>query len=162
MALAALIVAVAAATVSLVSLVWTIGWSIYTHRRATRPAITVRGSWGLTLYHAGPGDEVISVTATNTGPVPVELTSAKVRIAGPVGQHRAVRVGAAGACAATTTTRPRQLLDRARASRQREADARQKHPWLQLVAYPAGRHRFRGSDVPATRTADMDDAFVTT
>jgi hypothetical protein len=83
MALAALIVAVVAVTISLLSLAWTVGWSIYTHRRTTRPAVTVRGTWAFPVSDSGPGDEIlIDVTATNTGLVPVELTSAKFEVRG--------------------------------------------------------------------------------
>ena len=82
MALAALIVAVVAATISVLSFLWTVGWSIYTHRRATRPAVTVRSAWTIPVFGGSLGEQMIGVTATNDGVVPVELTSFKFEIRG--------------------------------------------------------------------------------
>jgi hypothetical protein len=36
--------------VSALTLAWTVGWSVYTHRPATRPNITLRASWGIPVY----------------------------------------------------------------------------------------------------------------
>jgi len=69
MALAALIVAVAAATVSVLSFAWSIGWSIWQHRQLTRPALKLRLFFGF-LPHR-PTLPTLVLSPTNTGAVAV-------------------------------------------------------------------------------------------
>ncbi|MBA2360333.1 MAG: hypothetical protein H0V79_05215 [Actinobacteria bacterium] len=79
MALAALIVAIAAATVALLSFAWSIGWSIYQHRQLTRGKLHVTANYG---YLTGPGVKGFSVSATNEGAVPVTLNSVTIEVPG--------------------------------------------------------------------------------
>ncbi len=48
--------AVAALIVSGATLLWTIGWSVYTNRQATKPHVIVRQSLGFTTYGPHAGD----------------------------------------------------------------------------------------------------------
>jgi hypothetical protein len=79
-ALAALIVAVAAATVSLVSFGWTIGWSIWQHRRLTVPRVHV--SAGRALFTRLPNLPALQIDATNVGTVGVTLSNTFIRVKG--------------------------------------------------------------------------------
>lgn len=79
MALAALIVAIAAATVALLSFAWSIGWSIYQHRQLTRGKLLVTAGYG---YLTAPGIPGFSVSATNQGAVPVTLNSVTIQMPG--------------------------------------------------------------------------------
>jgi hypothetical protein len=73
--------ALAAIVISAVTLVWTIGWAIYSHRRATAPRISTRAAWSFPVYELGGrselGDAAFSITATNTGPVAVTISNLK-------------------------------------------------------------------------------------
>ena len=73
---------IVAIAISGLTLVWTIVWSIYTHRRATRADLTVRGSISYPTYGPTIGNPCLDMTATNTGAVPVTLTGAKIKIRG--------------------------------------------------------------------------------
>jgi len=79
--------ALAAIIISAVTLTWTVGWSVYTHRRATKPSIVLGAAWAYPVYDMpGGGTHVgtrtIDATATNTGQATVTLASCKVLIRG--------------------------------------------------------------------------------
>jgi hypothetical protein len=79
--------AVAAIIISSVTLAWTVGWSVYTHRRATKPSVVLHAAWGYPVYDMPGGDthtgqRTIHLTATNTGQATVTLSSCKVLIRG--------------------------------------------------------------------------------
>jgi hypothetical protein len=70
MALAALIVAIVAASVSGLTFLWTIFWSIYEHRQRTRPTLRVI----VKLAYVHPyGQPFVDITVTNTGQPAAEL-----------------------------------------------------------------------------------------
>lgn len=50
--------AVTAIFISALTLLWTIGWSIYTHRRATRASVVVLGAFAFPVYPGGSAGEV--------------------------------------------------------------------------------------------------------
>ena len=87
MALAALIVAVVAATVALLSFVWTIGWSVWQHRRLANPHVKLQAFFAILPNR--PGFNGLSLTATNVGHVTVTITSARIVVAG-VKRHLAL------------------------------------------------------------------------
>jgi hypothetical protein len=78
----ATVLSIVAISISGLTLVWTIGWSVYTHRKATRADVTVRASYSLPVYGPTVGDPAISITATNTGSVTVTLIGCQLRIKG--------------------------------------------------------------------------------
>lgn len=73
---------IVAIAISGAALAWTIGWSVYTHRRATRPSLTVRASFGIPVYGGELGEQAISVTVANTGSVPTTVTGVHFEIGG--------------------------------------------------------------------------------
>ncbi len=79
MALAALIVAVIAATVSLLSFGWTITWSLWQHRQLAHPHVRLRASFG--FLPDRPNLLALVLTATNVGHVTVTITGAKIVVA---------------------------------------------------------------------------------
>jgi hypothetical protein len=85
--------ALAAIVISAVTVAWTIAWAIYSQRRATAPRISTRAAWSLPVYDVGGrselGDPAFSITATNTGPVAVTISSLKFFIRG-VGRDKSV------------------------------------------------------------------------
>jgi hypothetical protein len=83
LALAALIIAIVAATVALLSFAWSIGWSIYQHRQLTRGRLHIGASLG---YLTGYRLIGLSVSATNQGAVPVTLSSVVIEIP-RIGEH---------------------------------------------------------------------------
>jgi hypothetical protein len=66
-----LVVAVVAAVVSLLSFAWTIGWSVWQHRRLTEPRLKVTS--GFAVLAGRPS--AFSVAAVNVGQVPVTIAS---------------------------------------------------------------------------------------
>jgi hypothetical protein len=77
------ILAVVAIGVSALTLLWTIFWSVYTHRRATRPRLTVRTVFSVPVDYANQlGRAAIDMTAANTGPVTVSVTGAAIEVKG--------------------------------------------------------------------------------
>ena len=78
----AIVLSVVAISISGLTLLWTIGWSIFTHRRTTLARITVTSALSFPLYGMTPGNPTISITAANTGAVTVTLVSAQLRIKG--------------------------------------------------------------------------------
>jgi hypothetical protein len=77
----------AALIVSGLTLVWTAAWSVYTHRRATRPRVTVRASWGFPTYdlpggRVHIGERTFTITATNTGQAAVTISGCKFLVRG--------------------------------------------------------------------------------
>lgn len=73
---------IAALAIAGASFAWTIGWSIYTHRRATRPALKVSTSFALPMYGTQAGVESVSVEVANIGTVPTTLASVYFAIRG--------------------------------------------------------------------------------
>lgn len=73
----ALIISVGSAGLALVSFVWTIGWSVWQHRRLNRPRLTVRAADALPVGPGGAGASCISVTVVNDGAVAVTVTTLK-------------------------------------------------------------------------------------
>ena len=69
--------------ISALTFLWTIGWSIYTHRRATQPSIVVFGTFAAPVYPGGNmGEPSVDVTVTNTGSVPVTISSVAFEVQG--------------------------------------------------------------------------------
>jgi hypothetical protein len=79
-ATAALVVAVVAVCVSLLTFGWTIGWSVWQHRKTTSPQVTVDGSFA--VLGTEPTQTVYGITAVNDGVVPVTLTGAFAEVEG--------------------------------------------------------------------------------
>lgn len=72
-----------AISLSALTFLWTIGWSIYTHRQSTRPNVVVRGTFAVPIYPGGAAGAVsIDVTVTNTGQMPVTISSVAFEIQG--------------------------------------------------------------------------------
>jgi hypothetical protein len=72
-----------AISLSALTFLWTIGWSLYTHRRSTRPSVLVSGSFALPLSEGGEaGATAVDVTVTNTGQVAVTISSVAFEIEG--------------------------------------------------------------------------------
>lgn len=79
----ATVLSLIAITISGLTFIWTIGWSVYTHRRATRPDIVVLATFALPVYPGGGlGVPSVDVTVTNTGSVPVTISSVAFEIQG--------------------------------------------------------------------------------
>lgn len=78
----ATILAAIAIGISLLTLGWTIFWSIYTHRRTTEARLTVTSSFSIPVYDEHLGNAAIDITATNTGAVTITVTGAQLRIKG--------------------------------------------------------------------------------
>ncbi len=77
------LLSIIAILISALTALWTIVWSIYTHRRQTRPQVTVLGTFALPLYLDGQaGKQSVDVTVTNAGPVPVTITGVAFEIEG--------------------------------------------------------------------------------
>jgi hypothetical protein len=76
----ALVVAIVAVTVSLLSFAWTIGWSIYQHRKVTRGQLHVSTDLEFMKRLGAIG---FFVTVTNQGVVPVTVASVYVEVANP-------------------------------------------------------------------------------
>jgi hypothetical protein len=77
----------AAIVISGLALAWTIVWSIYSHRRTSRPSISARAAWTYPVYDLPSGgsqlgDATVGITATNNGPMPVTISTAKFLIRG--------------------------------------------------------------------------------
>ncbi len=85
MALAALIVAIAAATVALLSFAWSVGWSVWQHRRLTRPEVKVRGHFGV-IPGLLQGETIFGIGAANVGQVPVTLNGVSATAKGAASQ----------------------------------------------------------------------------
>jgi hypothetical protein len=79
MALAALIVAIVAAMLSLISLGWTIAWSIWQHRQVTRGRLYVRASMA---FDVGRDAHVFAISVTNNGVVPVTIAGLSAYVPG--------------------------------------------------------------------------------
>jgi hypothetical protein len=73
----ALIVSGASAMVAVASFVWTIGWSVWQHRRLHHPRVTVLAADALPVWPGGSGEWCVSVTIVNDGAVAVTITSVK-------------------------------------------------------------------------------------
>jgi hypothetical protein len=73
--------------ISAAALVWTVGWSIYCYRRANKPRVSTRAAQSFPVYDLPDGgkqlgDATISLTATNTGPQAVTISSVKFIVRG--------------------------------------------------------------------------------
>src|SRR5690242_9801224 len=74
----ALLVSASSATVALLSVTWTIGWSVWQYRRLHRPRVTVLAANALPTYGPrGAGEWCVSVTVVNDGAVAITLTGLK-------------------------------------------------------------------------------------
>lgn len=72
MALAALIVAIVAGVIAVLSFLWSIGWSIWQHRQVTQARLFVRAMFARVISPLGDNQaDVFVVTATNRGMVPL-------------------------------------------------------------------------------------------
>jgi hypothetical protein len=78
----ALIISVGSAGLALVSFVWTIGWSVWQHRRLNHPRLTVLATNALPVGPGGAGEWCISVTVVNDGAVAVTVTTLKFVVRG--------------------------------------------------------------------------------
>jgi hypothetical protein len=81
MALAALIVAVVAATVAVVSFIWTALWSIWQHRQVTQGKLYVSAAYATSISPLG-AKPVFSITVTNAGMVPVTINAVFGKVKG--------------------------------------------------------------------------------
>jgi hypothetical protein len=79
---AAVVLSIVAISISGLTLVWTIGWSVFTHRRTTLARITVTSGLSFPLYGSTPGDLAVGITAANTGAVTTTVTGVQLRIKG--------------------------------------------------------------------------------
>lgn len=77
---AATILSIVAIAISGLTLLWTIGWSIYTHRRSTLARVAVTNSFSIPVYGDQLGEAAIDITATNAGSVTVTITGAQLRV----------------------------------------------------------------------------------
>jgi hypothetical protein len=136
-------VAVTATTLSIVAVAmsaaafaWSIGWSVYTHRRMTKASLTVQASFAFPVYGARVGEQALSVTVANGGMVPTTVTSVVFGIKGSkeslvplewiVQEPRPLPIvlaPASGGRASSRGTKSRAASDTASASR-RSASAR--------------------------------------
>jgi hypothetical protein len=73
----ALILSGASFVVALASILWTIGWSIWQHRRLYHPRLTVLAASALPVWPGGAGEWCVSVTVVNDGAIAVTVTSVK-------------------------------------------------------------------------------------
>ena len=74
----ALILSAAATVIALLSFFWTIGWSIWQHRRLHKPRVTVIANNAFPAVPGRPlGEWCVGITAVNDGAIPVTLTSLK-------------------------------------------------------------------------------------
>lgn len=78
----AIVLSIIAISISALTLFWTIGWSIYTQRRRTRPSLIVGAWFVVPLDDGGLTDPAVDVTITNTGQVPVTIASVGFEIEG--------------------------------------------------------------------------------
>jgi hypothetical protein len=83
----ATVLSIIAISLSGLTLLWTIGWSIYTHRHATTPSLSVEGGYGMPAYDTPGGgsrlgDQALDVTVRNDGPVRVTVTGVHFEIEG--------------------------------------------------------------------------------
>ncbi|HVL69285.1 MAG TPA: hypothetical protein VM364_18655 [Vicinamibacterales bacterium] len=76
----ALLVSGGAVVISLLSFFWTIGWSIWQHRRLHHPRLTVIATHSLPTFPGGTGEWCVGVTVVNDGAVAVTLTSLKFMV----------------------------------------------------------------------------------
>lgn len=54
---------IVAISISALTALWTVGWSIYTHRRQTRPRVIVLGTHAFPMYSDGQaGEASVDVT----------------------------------------------------------------------------------------------------
>jgi hypothetical protein len=72
----ALTLSIIAIAIALLSFCWSVGWSIYQHRKATRVRLYVTAAFQVSVLPA------IEITATNIGPVPVTITGVLASIEG--------------------------------------------------------------------------------
>lgn len=69
------VLSIIAVSIAALTFLWTIAWSIYTHREASRPRVVVLGAFALPLVNDQPGPTCVGVTVANTGRVPVTVSS---------------------------------------------------------------------------------------
>lgn len=81
----ATILAIVAIGISGITLLWTIGWSVYTHRSTTLARLTVRSSFSIPVYDNHLGPATIDITATNTGSVTVTVSGVQIKVKGRKG-----------------------------------------------------------------------------
>lgn len=77
---AATILSIVAIAISGLTLLWTIGWSIYTHRRTTLARVAVTNAFSIPVFGDQLGEAVVDITATNVGAVRVTITGAQLRV----------------------------------------------------------------------------------
>lgn len=78
MDVAALVISIVALTLALLSFLWTIGWSIYTHRKTTHPQVQVEGRFS--VLGTDPVMTTYGFIVVNEGVVPATITSASVEV----------------------------------------------------------------------------------
>jgi hypothetical protein len=77
------LLAVIAIGISGLTLLWTIFWSIYTHRRSTLTRLVVRTAFSVPVgYDNRLWRAAVDISATNTGAVTVTVTGAAIQVKG--------------------------------------------------------------------------------
>jgi hypothetical protein len=74
---------IAAVAISLLSVGWSIGWSIFQHWRTTRGRLYVKAAFATTSVNP----VVVAVTVTNAGLVPLTVTSIEGYVEGVTGKR---------------------------------------------------------------------------
>jgi hypothetical protein len=78
--LAALVVSVVAATIAVLAFGWSIGWSVWQHRRMTAPQALVEGRFAVLATE--PIQTVFGITVVNEGLVPFSVTGVFAELEG--------------------------------------------------------------------------------
>ena len=71
-----------AIAVSILTLLWSVGWSIWLYRTTHHPKLRVTACLTLAATHDDTIENLISVAIANTGSLPVTITSLAFRIVG--------------------------------------------------------------------------------
>lgn len=74
----ALIISTVSATVALLSVSWTICWSVWQYRRLHRPRLTVLATDAWPTGPSGIGPSCVNISVVNDGAIAVTLTSLKL------------------------------------------------------------------------------------
>lgn len=78
----ALVISLIALGVSLVSLFWTIGWSIWQHSHLTQPDLTIRAGFAVAGLPGRDVEDFFAISVTNTSPTPTTISSIAASVAG--------------------------------------------------------------------------------
>lgn len=72
----------AAIGISLSTLTWTVFWSVWQNRRTTRPRLRATTAIGFPVFPVGPVRAHVTLSAANTGPVPLTVNGVKLNVRG--------------------------------------------------------------------------------